>query len=73
MNQNWITEVNGKPTPNLDELLRVVRDIGQNDSVRVRSVDLQGKTKASLDATRRPPSIPLTHSPWLVVLRRLLP
>ncbi|XP_047267779.1 protease Do-like 7 isoform X6 [Capsicum annuum] len=41
----WIVEVNGKPTPNLDAFVDVTKAIEHGEFVRVRSVHLNGKPR----------------------------
>ncbi|KAJ6368114.1 hypothetical protein OIU78_000647 [Salix suchowensis] len=39
----WIVHVNGKPTPDLDAFANVVKELGPDECVRVKTVDLDGK------------------------------
>uniref|UniRef100_A0A1S3ZT40 Protease Do-like 7 n=1 Tax=Nicotiana tabacum TaxID=4097 RepID=A0A1S3ZT40_TOBAC len=41
----WIVEVNGKPTPNLDAFVDVTKAIEHGEFVRVRTVHLNGKPR----------------------------
>ncbi|KAL4582445.1 hypothetical protein LXL04_006994 [Taraxacum kok-saghyz] len=41
----WIVEVNGKPTPDLDAFVNVTKEIEDGKFVRVRTVHLNGKPK----------------------------
>ncbi|XP_057491600.1 protease Do-like 7 isoform X1 [Actinidia eriantha] len=41
--RQWIVEVNGNPTPDLDAFLDVTKEIESDDFVRVRTVHLNGK------------------------------
>ncbi|KAM7267633.1 hypothetical protein ACFE04_009799 [Oxalis oulophora] len=41
----WIVEVNGKPTPNLDAFARVTKELDHGEFVRVRTVHLNGKPR----------------------------
>ncbi|KAF3445243.1 hypothetical protein FNV43_RR14937 [Rhamnella rubrinervis] len=41
----WITEVNGKPTPNLDAFVDATKVLGHGEFVRVRTVHLNGKPR----------------------------
>lgn len=41
----WIVEVNGKPTPNLDAFVNVTKEIGDGEFVRVKTVHLNGKPR----------------------------
>eukprot|EP00271_Cylindrocystis_brebissonii_P014135 TRINITY_DN35385_c0_g1_i1.p1 TRINITY_DN35385_c0_g1~~TRINITY_DN35385_c0_g1_i1.p1 ORF type:complete len:1152 (-),score=228.60 TRINITY_DN35385_c0_g1_i1:698-4153(-) len=42
---HWITQVNGRPTPDLDTFVQVTQDLKHGEFVRVRSVHLTGKPK----------------------------
>ncbi|XP_052308501.1 protease Do-like 7 isoform X2 [Populus trichocarpa] len=39
----WIVQVNGKPTSDLDAFANVVKELGPDECVRVKTVDLDGK------------------------------
>ncbi|KAB1211283.1 Protease Do-like 7 [Morella rubra] len=41
----WIVEVNGKPTPDLDALVNVTKELEHGEFVRVRTVYLNGKPR----------------------------
>ncbi|KAL5811752.1 hypothetical protein ACOSQ3_026702 [Xanthoceras sorbifolium] len=41
----WIVQVNGKPTPNLDAFVKVTKEIEHGEFVRVRTVHLYGKPR----------------------------
>ncbi|KAL3568403.1 hypothetical protein D5086_031054 [Populus alba] len=41
----WIVEINGKPTPDLDAFLDVTKELGHGEFVRVRTVHLNGKPR----------------------------
>ncbi|XP_022727838.1 protease Do-like 7 isoform X2 [Durio zibethinus] len=41
----WIVEVNGKPTPDLDAFVNVTKELEQGEFVRVRTVHLNGKPR----------------------------
>nr|GEV71640.1 protease Do-like 7 isoform X1 [Tanacetum cinerariifolium] len=41
----WIVEINGKPTPNLEAFVNVTKDIEDGEFVRVKTVHLNGKPK----------------------------
>ncbi|XAR51472.1 HtrA2 peptidase [Bertholletia excelsa] len=41
----WIVEVNGKPTPDLDAFIDVTKEIEDGEFVRVRTVHLNGKPR----------------------------
>ncbi|KAI3451823.1 hypothetical protein Pfo_008488 [Paulownia fortunei] len=41
----WIVEVNGKPTPNLDAFASVTKEIEHGEFVRVRTIYLNGKPR----------------------------
>ncbi|XAR71407.1 hypothetical protein NMG60_11028655 [Bertholletia excelsa] len=41
----WIVEVNGKPTPNLDAFVDVTKEIEDGEFVRVRTIQLNGKPR----------------------------
>ncbi|XP_057487743.1 protease Do-like 7 isoform X2 [Actinidia eriantha] len=41
----WIVEVNGKPTPDLDAFVGVTKEINDGEFVRVRTVHLNGKPR----------------------------
>ena len=41
--QLWVTEVNNKPTPDLDAFNEATRGIQHMDNVRLKTVDLQGR------------------------------
>ncbi|XP_065849796.1 protease Do-like 7 isoform X2 [Euphorbia lathyris] len=41
----WIVEINGKPTPNLDAFINVTKELGHGEFVRVRTVHLNGKPR----------------------------
>ncbi|KAI3726423.1 hypothetical protein L1987_66220 [Smallanthus sonchifolius] len=41
----WIVEVNGKPTPDLDAFVNVTKEIEDGEFVRVRTVHLNGKPR----------------------------
>ncbi|KAL5574026.1 hypothetical protein UlMin_023623 [Ulmus minor] len=41
----WIVEVNGKPTPNLDAFVDVTKELEHGEFVRVRTVHLTGKPR----------------------------
>lgn len=41
----WIVEVNGTPTPDLDTFLSVTSKIGDHTATRLKTKDLDGKTK----------------------------
>ncbi|KAL2499493.1 Protease Do-like 7 [Abeliophyllum distichum] len=41
----WIVEVNGKPTPDLDAFVAVTKEIEHGEFVRVRSIHLNGKPR----------------------------
>ncbi|XP_041003350.1 protease Do-like 7 [Juglans microcarpa x Juglans regia] len=41
----WILEVNGKPTPDLDAFVNVTKEIEHGEFVRVRTVHLNGKPR----------------------------
>ncbi|KAK1433205.1 hypothetical protein QVD17_10113 [Tagetes erecta] len=43
--QQWIVEVNGKPTPDLDTFVNVTKEIEDKEFVRVRTVHLNGKPR----------------------------
>ncbi|KAF5791475.1 putative htrA2 peptidase [Helianthus annuus] len=43
--QQWIVEVNGKPTPDLDAFVNVTKEIEDGEFVRVRTVHLNGKPR----------------------------
>ncbi|MFS7973508.1 putative PDZ domain, peptidase S1C, peptidase S1, PA clan, PDZ superfamily [Helianthus anomalus] len=43
--QQWIVEVNGKPTPDLDAFVNVTKEIEDGEFVRVKTVHLNGKPK----------------------------
>ncbi|XP_076901574.1 protease Do-like 7 isoform X1 [Bidens hawaiensis] len=43
--QQWIVEVNGKPTPDLDAFVNVTKEIEDEEFVRVRTVHLNGKPR----------------------------
>ncbi|CAM9252665.1 unnamed protein product [Phaeothamnion confervicola] len=42
---NFITEVNGQPTPTLDRFVEIVRAIGDKEDVRLQMCDLNAKSK----------------------------
>jgi hypothetical protein len=42
---NWVLAVNGAPTPTLDAFLDVVAPLGHERDVRLKCVDLGGKTR----------------------------
>ncbi|XP_065849824.1 protease Do-like 7 isoform X2 [Euphorbia lathyris] len=39
----WIVEVNGKPTPDLDAIYNVTKELGNEEPIRIRTVNLNGK------------------------------
>ncbi|KDP22647.1 hypothetical protein JCGZ_02489 [Jatropha curcas] len=39
----WIVEVNGKPTPDLDAFANVTKELGSEEFVRIRTINLDGK------------------------------
>ncbi|CAK7339048.1 unnamed protein product [Dovyalis caffra] len=39
----WIVQVNGKPTSDLDAFVNVVKELGPDEFVRVKTIDLDGK------------------------------
>ncbi|CAK7339049.1 unnamed protein product, partial [Dovyalis caffra] len=39
----WIAQVNGKPTSDLDAFVNVVKELGPDECVRVKTIDLDGK------------------------------
>ncbi|XP_044505268.1 protease Do-like 7 isoform X2 [Mangifera indica] len=41
----WIVEINGKPTPDLDAFVKVTKEIEHGEFVRVRTVHLNGKPR----------------------------
>ncbi|KAJ0043731.1 hypothetical protein Pint_18629 [Pistacia integerrima] len=41
----WIVEINGKPTPDLDAFVNVAKEIEHGEFVRVRTVHLNGKPR----------------------------
>ncbi|XP_021604156.1 protease Do-like 7 [Manihot esculenta] len=41
----WIVEINGRPTPDLDAFIDVTKEIGHGEFVRVRTVHLNGKPR----------------------------
>nr|GMC85423.1 protease Do-like 7 [Ipomoea batatas] len=41
----WIVEINGKPTPNLEAFLEVTKGLEHEEFVRVRTVHLNGKPR----------------------------
>ncbi|KAJ0099450.1 hypothetical protein Patl1_21312 [Pistacia atlantica] len=41
----WIVEINGKPTPDLDAFVNVTKEIEHGEFVRVRTVHLNGKPR----------------------------
>ncbi|CAN0913740.1 Protease Do-like 7 [Linum grandiflorum] len=41
----WIVEVNGKPTPNIDAFINVAKEVEHGEFVRVRTVHLNGKPR----------------------------
>ncbi|CAN1228030.1 Protease Do-like 7 [Linum perenne] len=41
----WIVEVNGKPTPNIDAFVNVAKELGHGEFVRVKTVHLNGKPR----------------------------
>ncbi|KAK4490538.1 hypothetical protein RD792_001220 [Penstemon davidsonii] len=41
----WIVEVNGKPTPNLDAFVAVTKEIEHGEFVRVKTIHLNGKPR----------------------------
>ncbi|KAK4416427.1 Protease Do-like 7 [Sesamum alatum] len=41
----WIVEVNGKPTPNLDALVAVIKEIDHGEFVRVKTIHLTGRPR----------------------------
>ncbi|KDP22648.1 hypothetical protein JCGZ_02490 [Jatropha curcas] len=41
----WIVEINGKPTPDLDAFINVTKELGHGEFVRVRTVHLNGKPR----------------------------
>ncbi|CAI9282703.1 unnamed protein product [Lactuca saligna] len=41
----WIVEVNGKPTPDLDAFVNVTKEIEDGEFVRVRTIHLNGKPR----------------------------
>lgn len=41
----WIVEINGKPTPNLDSFLEVTKQLEHGEFVRVRTIHLNGKPR----------------------------
>lgn len=41
----WVVEVNGTPTPDLDTFLAVTGKIGDHVATRLKTKDLDGKTK----------------------------
>ncbi|GAA0139139.1 protease [Lithospermum erythrorhizon] len=43
----WIVEVNGKPTPDLDTFVSVIKEIEHGEFVRIRTVFLNGKPPVS--------------------------
>ncbi|KAM0032402.1 putative PDZ domain, peptidase S1C, peptidase S1, PA clan, PDZ superfamily [Helianthus debilis subsp. tardiflorus] len=43
--QQWIVEVNGKPTPDLDVFVNVTKEIEDGEFVRVKTIHLNGKPK----------------------------
>ncbi|KAJ0753926.1 putative htrA2 peptidase [Helianthus annuus] len=43
--QQWIVEVNGKPTPDLDAFVSVTKEIEDGEFVRVKTVHLNGKPR----------------------------
>jgi len=42
---HWIVEVNGKPTPDLDAFINVVKEFKNRDSVRLKLIGLQDKVQ----------------------------
>ncbi|CAN1163111.1 Protease Do-like 7 [Linum perenne] len=43
----WIVEVNGKMTPNLDVFLDVVKELDHDEFVRIKTINLEGKPQVS--------------------------
>ncbi|KAK7387383.1 hypothetical protein VNO78_28149 [Psophocarpus tetragonolobus] len=41
----WIVEINGKPTPNLDSFVNVTKELEHGEFVRVRTIHLNGKPR----------------------------
>ncbi|XP_027334945.1 protease Do-like 7 isoform X4 [Abrus precatorius] len=41
----WIVEINGKPTPNLDAFVDVTKELEHGEFVRVRTIHLNGKPR----------------------------
>ncbi|KAL2333242.1 hypothetical protein Fmac_014455 [Flemingia macrophylla] len=41
----WIVEINGKPTPNLDSFLEVTKELEHGEFVRVKTIHLNGKPR----------------------------
>ncbi|KAF5747459.1 DegP protease 7 isoform 1 [Tripterygium wilfordii] len=41
----WIVEVNGRPTPDLDAFVNVTKDLGHGEFVRVKTIHLNGKPR----------------------------
>ncbi|KAK7285241.1 hypothetical protein RJT34_20005 [Clitoria ternatea] len=41
----WIVEINGKPTPNLDSFADVMKELEHGEFVRVRTIHLNGKPR----------------------------
>ncbi|KAI8534548.1 hypothetical protein RHMOL_Rhmol10G0098800 [Rhododendron molle] len=45
LTRQWIVEVNGKPTPDLDAFVEVTKEIEDGEFVRVHTVELTGKPR----------------------------
>ncbi|KAK9061958.1 hypothetical protein SSX86_019142 [Deinandra increscens subsp. villosa] len=43
--RQWIVEVNGKPTPDLEAFVNVTKEIGNGEFVRLKTVNLNGKRR----------------------------
>ncbi|MCH98346.1 protease Do-like 7-like [Trifolium medium] len=41
----WIVEINGKPTPDLDSFVNVTKELEHGEFVRVRTIHLNGKPR----------------------------
>ncbi|XP_028197148.1 protease Do-like 7 isoform X4 [Glycine soja] len=41
----WIVEINGKPTPNIDSFVKVTKELEHGEFVRVRTIHLNGKPR----------------------------
>ena len=44
--KHWIVELNGQSVPDIAGFVRLIRELRHGDSVRVKTVDLTGRTSA---------------------------